>query len=647
VSVRRRVITAVLTAAAVTFTGLAAAAPASADTSTVFPWHHYGHVLADAHGHVYVTGGAGTDGIWVRNANGSANTTITGEAGASGMTLSADGATLYVGLLDGAAIAAISTTSLAETARYATASHCPDSLALLGSALWFSSTCSSGPLGGLGVVDLGTTAVDYAGDSLGGALLLAVPGDPTVLLAGVKSQSPANVYRFSVSGSTLTQTAYFGGFDGADVASNLQSMAIDPDGTHVILACGSPYKHLRLLLSDLTGDGSYASDTYPDSVATSTVQGGIVAAGSDGTYHPDIWIYRAGSLVRTYTFPDELVNDGLALAPDGLRLYAVTAPIGTKNYVFRVLDGPAKTPSSLTVVAPATGKRGLAYSVSGVLSTNGTPVVGATVSLKRTDLAGTKTFNLTTGATGGYAHRDVPAVGGPVTWAATWVGDTTNAAVTTTRVVTIARVATALTIKASASIYSYGAKATVTVHLGATYNRRDVYVYARPLGTSVTAPGTLVAHVKVNSAGNAVVSYVMKRRTTFTARFVGDYRSNVAARAVSPYVRAKVSVTLAGYYGKSGSTYLYRGKDPAQMISVAPNRAGTCFNTLVQANQHGGWQTIASLNCGILDSTSRGYAVLVSNRAPGILVRIHASIPNDSASQTLGATSAWVYLKFA
>jgi hypothetical protein len=38
--------------------------------------------------------------------------------------------------------------------------------------------------------------------------------------------------------------------------------------------------------------------------------------------------------------------------------------------------------------------------------------------------------------------------------------------------------------------------------------------------------------------------------------------------------------------------------------------------------------------------------LLTSNRAPGILVRIRATVGNDAASQTLGNTSPWVYLKF-
>jgi hypothetical protein len=379
--------------------------------------------------------------------------------------------------------------------------------------------------------------------------------------------------------------------------------------------------------------GSLSNGSGP--IATATV-GVTRHDGSGDTVLPDVVSGADGTFTVTDTMPSTDATYTATFAGNGS-----VQPL-TATHDVRV--GPYA--STITLTGPTTGARGVRYSVAGVLASGGTPLVGASVALTRVDLAGTKHLVATTNASGGYSLSDLPAVGGPVTWTATYAGDVKHTTATATKVVTIARSTAALSVRASASIYTYGARATVTVHLGTTYNRRDVYVYARPLATSVGAPGTLIAHVKVNSAGNAVVSYTMKRRTTFTARFAGDYRYNIAARAVSPYVRAKVTVTLAGYYSKSGSTFLYRGKDPAQMISAAPNRAGTCFSTLVQAFQGGRWQSIASLTCGSLDSTSRGYAIFYSNRARGILVRIHATIPNDSASQTLGATSAWVYLKF-
>jgi hypothetical protein len=632
VSVRRRVCLAALTALVVLSSGLGLAAPVSADTTALLPFTSFSHVLADAHGHVYVTGGHGTDGIWVRNADGSADTTITSEPGASGMVLSSDGATLYVALSDGAAVSAIDTTTLTETRRYAAPASCPHTVAVVGAALWFDTDCA-GQWATLGIADLATGTVSHSDQLTYYPFLLAVAGDPAGLVVQ-NMTSLGEIYRYDVSGGTMTQRASAtGGYYGGD-------LALDPDGQHVVVGGGPTAVHLRLRLSDLTVDGSYASHTGQNSVATVPVLGGLVAAGVEGSSGDDIYIYRGGVLAGTVDFPsgDGLQAEGLAWSPDGSRLYAVDSSLHVIT--------PPKAPSTLTLLAPATASRGVAYTLSGVLSTGGAVKPSTIVIVKRVDLTGTRTFPLTTKADGSYAYRDVPAVGGPVTWTVSWAGDATHAPVTMVRTVTVARAATPLSIAASASTYAYGAKATVTVHLGTTYNRRDVVIYARPLGTNLTAPGSVLAHVTVNAAGKAVVTYVMHRRTTFTVRFAGDYRYNSAARAVSPYVRAKVSLALSGYYARSGSTFLFHGKDPRVVASFAPLHAGSCFSTTVQAYQGGRWRTVASSGCLLIYADSRGYTTYLSSRAPGRLLRIRASAPDDTMSQSLGATSAWVSLRF-
>lgn len=305
-----------------------------------------------------------------------------------------------------------------------------------------------------------------------------------------------------------------------------------------------------------------------------------------------------------------------------------------------------RDPSTLTLVLPTAASPAVAYTVSGVLSAGGTPLVDELITLRRTDLAGTRTFTVRTNASGVYAYRDVPSVGGVVTWRATWAGDATHVAANVSKSFTVTRLRTLLTIKATATSYSYGARALITVHLGKTYNSRYVNVYARPLG--ILQGGTkLIARVKVNSLGNAVVSHILRARTVFTVRFDGDYRYDVAAvSTTTPMIRAYVSVTLSGYYKKLGSTYLFHAVDPKQVITVLPYRPGKCFSTTVQALQHGKWGTVARLSCGKLDYTSHGYATLRSNRPLGILFRISASVASDTASQSVAATSPWVYLQF-
>jgi hypothetical protein len=384
--------------------------------------------------------------------------------------------------------------------------------------------------------------------------------------------------------------------------------------------------HLQGTLSDGTAPVAGATVSVSRTDATGTTALPDVTTGGDGTYVVDDTM-PATSAVYTATFAGDA------------NVQALGATWAVKAQAY---------PSALPLVAPSTVKRGTAYTVTGTLTSHGVVIPGALVTVKRVDLAGTRTSSARTSAVGVVSLRDVPAVGGPVTWTLSWAGDVTHAAVTAARAVTIARAATALTVKVSGSVFNYGVKAIVTVHLGTTYNHRDVYIYGRPLGApAAAAPGRLIAHVRVNSAGNAVVSYLMRSRTTFTARFLGDYRYAAAARATSPYVRARVSLVLGGWSSRSGSTYIYRGTDPAQLITVSPNRAGQCFYAQVQAFQGGRWVTVAAANCFGLDGASHGYAILRSNRARGVLIRIRAYVGNDSVTQTLGGTSPWVYLTFA
>ncbi|MGW2770418.1 YncE family protein [Streptomyces sp. NPDC001275] len=96
--------------------------------------------------------------------------TIEGLDGARGMTLSRDESTLYVALSEADAIAAVDTTTLTETRRFATGAGTePENLAVAGGKLWFSYQANlfDASIGSISVadadpvVDLGDDAVWY------------------------------------------------------------------------------------------------------------------------------------------------------------------------------------------------------------------------------------------------------------------------------------------------------------------------------------------------------------------------------------------------------------------------------------------------------------------------------------------------------
>lgn len=302
----------------------------------------------------------------------------------------------------------------------------------------------------------------------------------------------------------------------------------------------------------------------------------------------------------------------------------------------------AKNSSALTISAPSTGIRGQSFDVTGTLTSKGAGVAGGQISIKRIDAAGTTTSTVTTNGAGTYTLSDVPAVGGNVHFTASWAGDASRTPSTSPLVtVVVERHTTDITIRASASLYTYGGRGKVLAHLGPTYNGRWVSIYARPLGTSVTAPGTLIAHGKVNSNGDLSVYYTMTRRTTFSAVFYGDYRYLPASASVTSTVTSRVTLTFARYSGKSGSYYVYRGQDPLVRVGVSPVRTSGCAAVLAEIYSAGKWQRTASLECAHLDTTSHAYVTFTSNRHVGSKYRMRASVAAGTYG-TSGSTG-WVY----
>src|SRR5215467_6873598 len=125
------------------------ASVARADVATQLPFTNPNDAIwlaVDPAGqHVFVTAGSGSSSIVVLNFDGSIDTTITGEGGASQMALDPATHTLYVALADANAISEINTTTLTETTRFSTAPYAsPTSLVIAGGKLWFSCTPGSG-----------------------------------------------------------------------------------------------------------------------------------------------------------------------------------------------------------------------------------------------------------------------------------------------------------------------------------------------------------------------------------------------------------------------------------------------------------------------------------------------------------------------
>lgn len=344
----RRALT--LALAALTAGLLTGAAPghaqaAAAPTATPLPLSTVADVVS-AGDRVFVSGGSSATDVVVTSATGTVVGTLSGLPGPTDLLLSADRRTLYVALPTANAIAAFDTGSLIESARYDTgAGECPSSLALTGRYLWFGYGCDQWG-GNIGRIDLGrqparlSTGV-VSEDFYYAPLLAAAAQNRAVLLAGQPGLSPASVYAYEIGAAgalTMLRTNQF-----SAVGSNLRDIALDPTGTTLYTAAGSPPLVQAFPFADIaTPTATYATGPYPRAVELSRL-GTRIVAGADAAYAPDVFVFAAdGTEQARYELGDELSAGGLAWAPNEARVYAVTSDwTGARPATLHVLPVPA------------------------------------------------------------------------------------------------------------------------------------------------------------------------------------------------------------------------------------------------------------------------------------------------------------------
>ncbi|GHD68294.1 hypothetical protein GCM10010317_072120 [Streptomyces mirabilis] len=283
------------------------------------PIAHFAHMVVDApHGHLFISGGAGTDGILVTDLDGGNPTMISGEPGATGLALSDDGSALYAALPGQDAIAAIGTENLTESARYGTgAGTRPDSLAVAGGTLWFGYGTAGD--GGIGAVD-GSGTVTLRQDSGTWAApptLATTPTPSGVLAAAVQTGDTSAFVTYQAEGGALTRQAAK-----ALPVPDLSDFAVTADGLHLAVSSWLGASDHRYRTSDLAVDGRFAMAVGPSAVAVAP--DGTVAGG-ENYYAFETFPETGEGSYEQYEFgyPVSLAVHGLAWAPDGSRLYAV------------------------------------------------------------------------------------------------------------------------------------------------------------------------------------------------------------------------------------------------------------------------------------------------------------------------------------
>ncbi|MFF4832485.1 YncE family protein [Streptomyces sp. NPDC001315] len=662
---RRRTLPAA-TALAVLFGSVAlvagGAGSAAADSSTLLPLKATGDMVVDGVHHRVFISDPTSGQVVVTDYAGSVVATVGSLPGVRGLELSADSATLYAAVGDADAIVAIDTATATEAHRYSTGTADPQYLAEAGGKLWFG--YGGAAKGNIGSLDLtGTDPVVSLAQApvntwYSAPILEASAGAPDTLVAGAPGQSPVVLAVYDVSSGTPTQTAY--AFDPGDTGGgNLTDMAVTPDGQDVVTASGAPYYQAVYKLSDLSKDGKYATNTYPNAV--DIAPNGDVAAGTNSWYEPDVHVFKPGTSLplKEYEFgsstgssaSDTLAARGLAWAPDSSKLFAVSLD-GSDNYSLRVYDDPTKTAATLTADAPATATRGKALTVTGTLTSTAAFPAGTTVTVTRTDdesPAGKALGTATVAADGSYSFADTPPAGGTVKYTVTYAGDADHTGATASDSVAVAKTATTVTLNNAGKVYGYGTDVTFTAHLGTTYKNRTVEIWADPYGSD--KPNALVKKGTVNSSGNLTATLHLTRDTKVTAKFTGDTRYAAKSTAATVYTKVKVSTSLSGAYKTAWAwnatySYFHKTKDPIVNTTMTAYK-GRKYQMQIQEFYSGAWHTTFT-EYWSLDSTGKDSVLLDDTPPTGVRFRVRSNYIDTKSGDNVNTTTygGWKYFIF-
>ena len=609
----------------------------------------FAHMQVD-NSHVFLSSGSGTTSILVTNYAGTTVANITNESGADGMALSPDRTKLYVALSSADAIAVIDTATLTETTRYSTgASTCPHSVAVAANKLWFSYNCSAG-FSQIGSID---TSTDPATVTLGLSstswyyppLLATSPGNINLLVAGEPGESPSSATIYNVSTGSLVTVA-----SNSNLGGNLGDIEVSPDATKLYVSDGGVYHQQVYSTTDFSNVTTYSTGgPYPTAVALSA-DGTVLATGRNGS--PDVYLYKVGgsTAYRTLTFADanngypySVAHGGMAFSPDGSELFVMSTPIVGTPPVLHIIAVPEKTPSSMSLSAPASATRSAALTIHGTVSEfEGAVSSPQILSVTKQDLSGTHALpNVTTSASGSFSFGDTPQIGGPNTYTVSWVGDATHLNTSAHATVNVSRHATSISVATSRGTINYQQAITVTARLRGTYNRRFVTIYAQSKGLARKA----IKAGNVDRHGLIKVVAHPGRDTTFTAVFDGDYRYAPASAARRALTRASVSVKMLGWYASAqGARVYHHSVNPTISAHLNPSgKAGEQLCFPLQVNTGGTWRMLVR-KCFAMDSSGTAAIFVYGSNSVGVSYRLQVQFAGDATNAA--ATSAWYYFHF-
>ena len=413
-------------------------------------------VLDEPGQHIFVSQGLGQDGVVVTDLAGTPVATITNMPSPRRMALSYDGTKVYVPLYTAHQIAVVSTTTLAVTDRFDLSINvCPSSVAPTANGLLaIGNGCPGNGFSGIGVLNLATRVYNTApaDGPFYSPVVAASVGSGALFVAGDLGLSPTTLFVYSSAGGTPTLLASRLLLD----TGNLNSLAVNPAGTRVVVAAGGPYVHRSYSLPDLADATDYVSTNYPGSVAWSA-DGSTVVTGTYSSLGPDLRFNDAatGAIRRQVIVGEPLIVNSVDVSSDGRTAYAVT--YGGPFWQFHLYVIGPNVEGALLLDPPVSTYVGEPMQFAGSLTFDNIGVGNLTLNVERA-VAGspfTPIGSSTTNSDGRFSVIDVPAQTGQTSYRVTSVGAPGFPSQTQTTTLTV------LTLPAGAM--SLGAPATATV----------------------------------------------------------------------------------------------------------------------------------------------------------------------------------------
>ncbi|WP_256356333.1 Ig-like domain repeat protein [Streptomyces sp. PKU-EA00015] len=441
--------------------GLVVAAPAAhaaeaSDVVAKLPISSFSDMVVDSvHERVFVSDRAGYahygGTVVAYNFQGQKVGTFYTTSRASGLALSEDAGTLYVG--QRSHVVAYDTQTLQETGHTgAYTDDCGRELAVTGTKSWHTTTPAYSDYH----CDKNQTDLDSMTDGLhartgwnaAGKILLATGGGaPNRLFMG-QAKGPNATDPFLTSFDTSGPTPVRGDsrrFADAEGKGGLdpKDLAVSADGKHLAVA-DAAYGTRLLNSGDLTDAGVY--QPLPTGATSSAVafsgDGKYVARGASAAGStPDLLIQPAdpanGTTATEFAYEGDLdgnrvVNRGLEWSKDGSRLFALTTNAYGNAFWLHVIQPPAAQYDSRFSGAlthtPAQAVVGEPVGIRGRLELDGpAPAEPAKVTAVRTTADGTRTLAAAeVAADGTFTVLDVPDAVGSATYTLSFLGDITH-----------------------------------------------------------------------------------------------------------------------------------------------------------------------------------------------------------------------------